>query len=95
MRYYLGAQASCLLISLRRRVSKEGRQDACAPRVGCCAVFNFDTHHTSRYPSHVPLFARVAQWIERLPPEQEAAGSNPAAGITEIKGPPNSGPFSL
>ena len=27
--------------------------------------------------------ARVAQWIERLPPEQEAAGSNPAAGIQE------------
>jgi hypothetical protein len=40
-------------------------------------------------------FARVAQWIERLPPEQEAAGSNPAAGITEINGPPNSGPFLL
>ncbi len=27
------------------------------------------------------LKARVAQWIERLPPEQEVAGSTPAAGI--------------
>ncbi len=25
-------------------------------------------------------FARVAQWIERLPPEQEVTGSNPVAG---------------
>ena len=32
--------------------------------------------------------ARVAQWIERLPPEQEAAGSNPAAG-TKLQGPPS------
>lgn len=57
-------------------------------------ALNFDTNDYSRYPSRVPLVARVAQWIERLPPEQEAAGSNPAAGITEIKGPPNRGPFS-
>ena len=37
--------------------------------------------------------ARVAQWIERLPPEQEAAGSNPAAGI-HTEGPLSGRPFS-
>ena len=26
----------------------------------------------------IPVHAFVAQWIERLPPEQKAAGSNPA-----------------
>ena len=46
---------------------------------------NFDTDDHSRYSSRV-RFARVAQWIERLPPEQEVAGSTPAAGITGIKG---------
>ena len=30
----------------------------------------------------VPTLARVAQGIERLPPEQKAAGSNPAAGTS-------------
>ena len=32
---------------------------------------------------YIPItcqFARVAQWIERLPPEQEVTGSNPVAG---------------
>jgi len=28
--------------------------------------------------------ARVAQWIERLPPEQEVAGSTPAAGTSLV-----------
>ncbi len=37
--------------------------------------------------------ARVAQWIERLPPEQEAAGSNPAAGIINTRGPLLKRPF--
>ena len=36
-------------------------------------------------------FARVAQWIERLPPEQEVAGSTPAAGI-EMFGEVNDAP---
>jgi hypothetical protein len=39
-------------------------------------------------------FARVAQWIERLPPEQEAAGSNPAAGMIGF-GPLQGGPFLI
>ncbi len=26
--------------------------------------------------------AGVAQWIERLPPEQEVVGSSPAVGVT-------------
>src|ERR1043166_2350043 len=35
-----------------------------------------------------PRHARVAQWIERSPPERKAAGSTPAAGIskTEVRG---------
>ena len=54
----------------------------------CCSDrydSNFDTVSGTRYAFHV-RFARVAQWIERLPPEQEAAGSNPAAGIGMIVG---------
>ena len=38
----------------------------------------------ARYSLAVVLNARVAQWIERLPPEQEVAGSTPAAGIDPI-----------
>src|ERR1043165_9673939 len=35
-----------------------------------------------------PRHARVAQWIERSPPERKAPGSAPAAGIskTEVRG---------
>ena len=37
--------------------------------------------------------ARVAQWIERLPPEQEVAGSTPAAGIVSTQEPLKCGFF--
>jgi hypothetical protein len=37
--------------------------------------------------------ARVAQWIERLPPEQEVAGSTPAAGTYPSSGRLYGGPF--
>ena len=30
------------------------------------------------------FFARVAQWIERFPPEEEVAGSTPAASILQF-----------
>lgn len=30
------------------------------------------------------LYARVAQWIERFPPEEEVAGSTPAASTNII-----------
>ncbi len=33
------------------------------------------------------LYAPVAQWIERLPPEQEAVGSNPTGRINSKAGP--------
>ena len=40
----------------------------------------------ARYSLAVVLNARVAQWIERLPPEQEVAGSTPAASTKYLQG---------
>src|SRR5699024_6113225 len=36
--------------------------------------------------ARLPKSARVAQWIERLPPEQKLVGSNPVAGTERIPG---------
>src|SRR5699024_10553485 len=36
--------------------------------------------------ARLPKSARVAQWIERLPPEQKVVGSNPVAGTERIPG---------
>lgn len=47
-------------------------------RLGAFMRYSVKAHMAPHYAS-----APVAQGIERLPPEQKAAGSNPAGGTTD------------
>ena len=49
--------------------------------LGKCVVWAFST---TCYPARLTTVAHVAQWIERLPPEQKVVGPIPTVGARKV-----------